>query len=271
MPASLGEKIGEGAGADVHAWAPGQVVKLFRAGVPGRVARYEAQMTRAAFAAALPVPEVFDEVALEGRYGIVLERLEGPDLRSLSRSGAMNTDQVGAVLAGLAVCVHRTPPPPHALWLRDYIEAGLRYGGEALPKQIASGILPLIDAMSPGDGLCHADLHSGNVIMTAQGPRLVDWTGAVRAPAAYDLAVSHLLFSELAPAIVDDPERPRAAGEAMQAEYARLAGISPAALTAAVEQYLPIACVSALVAEAWPAQRERLIEWGLAGLPATSP
>jgi hypothetical protein len=32
MPASLGEKIGEGAFADVHAWAPGQVVKLFKAG-----------------------------------------------------------------------------------------------------------------------------------------------------------------------------------------------------------------------------------------------
>jgi hypothetical protein len=28
MRGSLGEKIGEGAFADVHAWAPGQVVKL---------------------------------------------------------------------------------------------------------------------------------------------------------------------------------------------------------------------------------------------------
>ena len=31
---SLGEKIGEGAYSDVHAWAPGQVVKLFKAGFP---------------------------------------------------------------------------------------------------------------------------------------------------------------------------------------------------------------------------------------------
>ena len=28
MQGSLGEKIGEGVFADVHAWAPGQVVKL---------------------------------------------------------------------------------------------------------------------------------------------------------------------------------------------------------------------------------------------------
>jgi hypothetical protein len=29
----LGEKIGDGAFSDVHAWAPGQVVKLFKAAV----------------------------------------------------------------------------------------------------------------------------------------------------------------------------------------------------------------------------------------------
>jgi hypothetical protein len=58
MRGSLGEKIGEGAFADVHAWAPGQVVKLFKAGVPQRVSWWEARMTRAVFAAGGPAPEV---------------------------------------------------------------------------------------------------------------------------------------------------------------------------------------------------------------------
>ena len=34
MQGSLGEKIGEGAFSEAYAWAPGQVVKLFKAGVP---------------------------------------------------------------------------------------------------------------------------------------------------------------------------------------------------------------------------------------------
>jgi len=42
MRGSLGEKIGEGASADIHAWAPGQVVKLFKASVPHLVSRWEA-------------------------------------------------------------------------------------------------------------------------------------------------------------------------------------------------------------------------------------
>src|SRR5262245_3956340 len=44
----------------------------------------------------------------------------------------------------------------------------------------------------------HADLHPGNVIMTAGAPRLLDWTGAVRAPVAFDLAFGHIVLIELA-------------------------------------------------------------------------
>ena len=44
MQGSLGEKIGEGAFADVHAWAPGQVVKLFKASVRQRTRSHEARM-----------------------------------------------------------------------------------------------------------------------------------------------------------------------------------------------------------------------------------
>jgi Ser/Thr protein kinase RdoA (MazF antagonist) len=100
----------------------------------------------------------------------------------------------------------------------------LRLSGGGVPEPIATGILALIERLRPGDGLCHADLHPGNVIMTAEGPRLVDWTGAARAPAAVELACGHIIMTELAPEFIDDPERPRAYSAAAQSEYARLAG-----------------------------------------------
>jgi Ser/Thr protein kinase RdoA (MazF antagonist) len=260
MQGSLGEKIGEGVFADVHAWAPGQVVKLFKAGVPRRIPQHEAQMTRAVFAAGAPAPEVFGEVTLEGRSGIVLSRFDGPTLQQLLRTGAVTRDQAGAILAALAISVHKTPPPPDILSLPDWMDAALQLSGRKLPKHIATGVLALIARLSPGDGLCHADLHAGNVIMTAEGPKLIDWTGAVRAPAALDLGFCNILLSELAPEVSDDPERPRAVNAAVQSEYARLASISPAALAAAIEPYLPIVRVFLLLGGAVPALRERLIQ-----------
>src|ERR1700722_16225058 len=179
MRGSLGEKIGEGAYADVYAWAPGRVLKLFKSGFPRRHSWWEARMTRAAFAAGAPAPEAFDEVTLEGRFGVVLQRLDGPTLSQLSRSGAMTPEQTGAILATLAISVHRTPPPADVLSLRDTMAGSSRLSS-ALPEHIATGILALIERLAPGDGLCHGDFYPGNVIMTADGPKLVDWGGATR-------------------------------------------------------------------------------------------
>ncbi len=260
MQGSLGEKIGEGASADVHAWAPGRVVKLFRSGVPRRLALHELRMTRTVFAAGVPAPEAFGEVTVNDRHGIVLCRLDGPTLKQLSQTGAMTHGQVGAILATLALSVHRTPPPPDMLLLRDDMNARLRLFGGGLPAHITERILPLIARLAPGDGLCHGDLHTGNVIMTAEGARLIDWTGATRGPAALDLAISHVVLSEIAPEIVPDPERPRAVNAALQSEYARLSGSDPEDQAASVEPYLSVARIFALLAGTAPGQREQLIQ-----------
>ena len=111
MRGSLGEKIGEGGSADIYTWVPGQVVKLFKPGRERRLSRHDAQMTQAAFAAGLPAPEVFDGVTLEGRFGIVPSRLDGPTLLQPLRTRAMMPEQAGAILAALAISVHKTPPP----------------------------------------------------------------------------------------------------------------------------------------------------------------
>ena len=260
MRGSLGEKIGEGAAADVHAWAPGQVVKLFKSGSSRRLGWHEAHMTDAVFAAGAPAPEVFGVVMLEGRFGLVLQRFDGPTLLQLTRSGAVTRGQAGAILANLCLAVRNTPPPPAVISLRNWVDAWVRSASGTLPAPIATGVLALAERLQPGDELCHGDLHPGNVIMTAEGPRLVDWSGTVRAPAAYDLGVSHIVLTELAAEVSDNPERPRAVNDAAQSEYARLAGLSPAALRAAIESYLPIVRVLVIISGVMPALRERLLQ-----------
>ena len=252
MRGSLGEKIGQGVFADVHAWAPGQVVKLSKPGIPQWVVQHETQMTRAVFAAGGPAPEVLGEVTLDGRFGIVLPRFDGPTLRHATGTGAITRERAGAILATLGLAVHKTRPPAEALSLRDAMDARLRFAGSVLPERIITGVLALIEHLAPDDVLCHSDLHPGNVIMTAQGPRLIDWLGAARAPAAYEIAQCHVLLAEIGPE--------HGVNSVLQAEYARLAGIAPAALTAAMQPYLPIVRVLLLLAGAMPDMRERLIQ-----------
>ena len=69
----------------------------------------------------------------------------------------------------------------------------------------------------------------------------------------------HVLISELDPEHADNPER-ATVNSALQAEYARLTGIAPAALTAAMQPYLPIVRVFLLLVGATPEMRERLLQ-----------
>ena len=260
MRGSLREKIGEGGTADIHVWAPGQIVKLFKAGVSPRLGRHEARMTRAAFAAGAPAPGVLDEVTVEGRFGIVLQRFDGPTLAQLLLARDVTHEQAGAILATLYISVHKVASAPDVASLRDWIDAASRLSGDLLPNDIATGVLTIIDRLPPGNGLCHADLHPANVIMTADGPRIIDWVCAVRAPAVFDIGRCHVTLSELVPEGAD-PEPPRAINAAVQSEYARLAGISPAELTATMQPYLPILRAFVILQRPTsPAQRERLIQ-----------
>ena len=190
-------------------------------------------------------------MTLEGRFGVVLQRLDGPTLLQLSRSGAMTPEQTGAILATLAISVHKTAPPPDVLSLRDTdgrLVAALRRHASGAHRHWH----PHPDR-APGAG--------GRAVPWRPSPRQRDhdggWsenssTGAVRPvrPPASTLRAVTSSYSEVAPETVDDPERPRANNAAMQSEYARLAGMSPAALTAAMEPYLPIIRVLVLLGPA---------------------
>ena len=87
----------------------------------------------------------------------------------------------------------------------------------------------------------------------------IDWLDAARAPVAYQIAQCHVLLAEIGPEHAYDPERAKV-NSVLQAEYARLAGMAPAALTAAMQPYLPIVRVFLLLGGAMPDTRERLIQ-----------
>jgi Ser/Thr protein kinase RdoA (MazF antagonist) len=198
-------------------------------------------------------------VDYEGRFGIVLPRLDGPTLLQRLQSRATSLEQGGAILADLYRSVHATPPPPDVPSLRDWVAAVSR-SPDAMPKHIVGGVLALVERLPPSDALCHGDLHTSNVIMTADGPKIIDWLGAVRAPASHDLVRLHIMLTELVPDGVD-PEPPGVLSAAVQAAYARLTGVSPAALAAAMLPGFPILRATALADRTWTrVQRAQLIQ-----------
>src|SRR5215203_5764480 len=98
----LGELIGRGVSSEVYGWTANTVVKLFKPQFES-LAAGEFERTRAVHAADAPCPGVHGLVEVEGRTGLILDRLAGPSL--LSERGSLST------LAHIHAALHDLPAP----------------------------------------------------------------------------------------------------------------------------------------------------------------
>jgi thiamine kinase-like enzyme len=96
-------------------------------------------------------------------------------------------------LAGLHVKINKQS----ITGLPSYKE-GLRYAiGETpyLNEDLRNKTLALLDTLPDGQRLCHGDFHPGNVILTKDGPIVIDWMTARAGSPWMDVARTSLLLS----------------------------------------------------------------------------
>ena len=164
MTPGLGALIGRGASSEVYSWTASTVIKLF---VPSfaSLAAVEFERTGAIHAAGAPCPAVHGMVEIDGRPGIVFDRLAGPPL--IAERGSAVT------LAHLHAELHDLPSPD-------------------LP-QIADTLASMgVGGMDAGRSLFHGDLHPANVLRHGDRWHVIDWSNGHLAPPAADVACSVL-------------------------------------------------------------------------------
>ena len=154
-----GRLLASGRWSDIYELDAARVLRRYRdaAGMPP----WEAAVMRLARAGGVPVPEVLDVDGLD----MVLERAHGPTMLEDLAHRPWRLRPHARTLVELHRLVHRVPAPTE------------------LPAPFGAG-----------GSLLHLDLHPANVVISGKGPVLLDWQGAVRGPAAADLAQTYLLL-----------------------------------------------------------------------------
>jgi len=186
------ERIAEGREAEIFAWEEGRVLRLFRGPRPQWALESEMAAMRAARAVAPYVPDVFEIVEVEGRPGIVMERVEGTDLITLLGRKPWMVWRAGTVLGKVQARLHGVEAPPELPPLRERIERACGLPG--MPPEIGERVRPLLAELPDGDRLCHGDFHPGNMLMTKRGPVVIDWPNVTRGDPTADYARSALLL-----------------------------------------------------------------------------
>lgn len=112
-----------------------------------------------------PAPEVF--FVSDDGTDMVMARIEGPTMIEAASSQPWKLKRFGRELAELHQSLHQLPAPP---WL-----PGAPCGS--------------------GNALLHMDFHPLNVMLSKEGPVVVDWTNASRGDALVDVAATWVLLA----------------------------------------------------------------------------
>lgn len=188
MTATLqGELLGEGGSAEVYAWGETFVVKLFRAQY-AYAAELEERRARLVHAAGVRAPAVSELVFVDGRPGILYERVPGPLLWQRVREQEEAAPAVGQLLAELHLELHQYAIPELEPFAKLRVSAEQR-----LPEAERAAYRACAQRVPPGGALCHGDFHPGNVIM-GRSPVIIDWVNACSAHPALDVARSFMVM-----------------------------------------------------------------------------
>jgi aminoglycoside phosphotransferase (APT) family kinase protein len=187
------EKIGEGREAEIFAWEPGTVLRLYRDGEAKELAERERVALSAVHSALEAVPEVRGEISLGGRPGLLMERLDGTNMLVELARRPWRLLELARLTGRLHAELHRIEAPPELPSLREKLERELRTGS-GIPERLCDRARRTLEGLGDGDRLCHGDYWPGNVLLTTRGPVVIDWADATRGDAAGDLARTSLMM-----------------------------------------------------------------------------
>lgn len=187
-------RLGEGREAEILDAGDGRVVRLLWDREREAWLDREEAALRAASAAGAPVPVAYKRETVDGRPGLVMERLDGPDLLTRLGKRPWTVRSAGKLLGRLHARLHDVCAPQTLPTLRDNVSTLLARRAEYLPAALADEARAGLEQLPKGERLCHGDFHPGNVLLTEAGPRVIDWAGASRGDPLADVCRTLLII-----------------------------------------------------------------------------
>ena len=185
-------KIAEGREAEMFAWGEGTILRLHRDPEAQSRAQWEAAAMKAAADRGVRVPVVHGLTTVMGRPGLVMERIEGPDLLTLVGRRPWMMFWVGRMSGEIHAQLHDAKASRRMPALKDTLRQRIQSSGR-VPEHLAEFALGILEGLPDGDSLCHGDFHIGNIMMSGETPVVIDWTNATRGDATADVARTLIL------------------------------------------------------------------------------
>jgi len=189
----VGVFLASGGTSDIYRLGNDAVVKIPRIGVPAHWARFEADLTAAVHKTGLPVPSARDIVRIGARDCVVLDYVEGPSMWERMQDDGASVVPLARLLASIQTDIRATIAPVGVPDLHDRLLAKIN----DVPHLSAAGRADaeaMLGELPRERTLYHGDLHPGNVLMTPDGPVVIDWFDTAAGSGTADMVRTSLLI-----------------------------------------------------------------------------
>ncbi len=186
-------KIAEGREAEIFEWEDGTVLRLMRDSYGLESIELQARALKAAHDAGVAVPTPGAATIIDGRHGLIMERIDGPDLLTLIGRKPWHLWSAGIVSGQLQAEIHDIAAPEGLPNLKEALTRQIE-SSDLVPPELAKFALDVLADLPDGDRLCHGDFHPGNIIRTDDRHVIIDWSNVVSGDPNADCARTQLMI-----------------------------------------------------------------------------
>lgn len=183
------QKLAEGNTAEVFKLDNDRVVKLFKTGYSKESMLHEYHNHQVVNKLLDSVPKLYDMVEQKGRFGYIMEQINGTNLAESLLNEKTFSDAMKQV-----VFLHKEwnkEASSELISYKDWMKTLLEN------KKNTSDLLGSINHLPEGNILCHGDFHPYNILVTRESKLIViDFANVCRAPKEYDIARTYFLMEE---------------------------------------------------------------------------
>lgn len=189
-----GKLLGSGATAEVYEWGQDRVLKLyFDKYSNDDWVSHEAKVGQIVNEAGINSPVVYDEVEIDGRRGVIYQRIFGKPLLEHAALEPWKFYYYIQQTAVLQYNIHQFSAnglPTQKEKFTNTINLSSQILGDRTKR-----ILDYVESLPDGESICHGDLYCNNIIVSGDRMVPIDWNGAYKGNPLGDVARTCMIIS----------------------------------------------------------------------------